>query len=322
MLFGRKNKDKTTTIATLDASNIQVMVREDKSSDRHIETQAFLEDMYHGVLEIITQHELVNSQHHELADLAAEIHKHMKKVDGISDRSNANAAKMIDQGDSLLTITKVMVQRSNEGKESVERVSQLIHQLGKEAELTSVSMDQLGQRSKEIEKIVQVINNIANQTNLLALNASIEAARAGEHGRGFSVVAGEVRKLAEMTAESTKSISDLIARNQVEVNKALSDVQRSIAVTTEGIQISNQATDKIHDILAVIQEVQTEVVEVMETIQSQKTSTNEVIDEVELTKKVLNMMNEKIMSHIKEASVVDDKLSQNVQQLNSAISKL
>jgi methyl-accepting chemotaxis protein len=322
MLFGRKTKDKITAAATIDTSNIQVMERENKPSDQQLETKAFLESMYQGVLGIITQHELVNSQHHELADLAAEIHKHMMKVDGISDQSNGNATKMISQGNSLLSVSKEMVQKSNDGKEAVERVSQLIHQLGKEAELTSVSMDQLDQRSKEIEKIVQVINNIANQTNLLALNASIEAARAGEHGRGFSVVAGEVRKLAEMTAESTKSISDLIARNQVEVNKALSDVQRSITVMTEGMKISNQATDRIHDIMDVIQEVQSEVIEVMETIQLQKSSTDEVINEVELTKKVLDMMNAKIMSHIKEASVVDDKLSQNVQQLNETISRL
>ncbi|MDT8976596.1 methyl-accepting chemotaxis protein [Paenibacillus sp. chi10] len=94
-------------------------------------------------------------------------------------------------------------------------------------ESTSQIMDKLNSETEEIERILSVIGELANQTNLLALNAGIEAARAGEQGKGFSVVAQEVKKLAEQTKVSSESITGVLLRIREYVGSATDKVRSS-----------------------------------------------------------------------------------------------
>ena len=90
---------------------------------------------------------------------------------------------------------------------------------------TSKQLNELGQLSKDIDNVIGMINDLANQTNLLALNAAIEAARAGEAGRGFSVVADEVRSLAEKTVDATAKITDIVSTIQSSTQTAIETMQ-------------------------------------------------------------------------------------------------
>jgi methyl-accepting chemotaxis protein len=107
----------------------------------------------------------------------------------------------------------------------------------------------LSEKIKEIDAITVSINRIASMTKMLALNAGIEAARAGEHGRGFSVVANEVRKLSEQSAEATTSIKNVIQA----VQGLTDDLFHSVDEETKSVQSSvaamHEAKSSFHNIV-------------------------------------------------------------------------
>jgi len=106
----------------------------------------------------------------------------------------------------------------------------------------------LNERSQKIGKITEVIDDVADQTNLLAVNASIEAARAGEQGRGFTVVADEIRKLADSTARSTKDITDLIEIIQHEMTNAIMSMEESTKSVEEEVKLSQDSSERVKEI--------------------------------------------------------------------------
>jgi methyl-accepting chemotaxis protein len=120
------------------------------------------------------------------------------------------------------------------GVQQVEATSARIQQLAVDTQESANRVSSLSGRVREIGSIVGVIEEIAAGTNLLALNASIEAARAGEHGRGFAVVAGEVRRLAERTAQATQQVGSLISGIQNETQQAAADIAGACLHAEEG----------------------------------------------------------------------------------------
>lgn len=110
------------------------------------------------------------------------------------------------------------------------------------------SVETLGRRSAEIGSIVDVITSIADQTNLLSLNAAIEAARAGESGRGFSVVAEEVRKLAEGSGKAAEQIGELIKDVQQETAKALKYMELGTTEVHVGAEVVERSGDALRQI--------------------------------------------------------------------------
>lgn len=113
----------------------------------------------------------------------------------------------------------------------------------------SDGVNRLGQRSIEIGKITTVIDDITAKTNLLALNAAILAAQAGEHGKGFSVVAEEIRDLAEKTASSTKEIANLIKATQKEAHETVETIKDGLKKVDEGRRLVDKVGDALREII-------------------------------------------------------------------------
>jgi methyl-accepting chemotaxis protein len=145
---------------------------------------------------------------------------------------------------------------AHEGGTIVKQMLATMHSIATAVSETSVTVGLLGEDSRRISQIVTVIDEIARKTNLLALNAAIEAARAGEQGRGFAVVAGEVRRLAESTAQATGEISAMIQAVQARTHSAIASMAAGNVTVGQGVVTTNQAGEALERIIGMAERVE------------------------------------------------------------------
>jgi methyl-accepting chemotaxis protein len=157
------------------------------------------------------------------------------------------------------TQSRTAAEAARRGAQLVSTSVALMQRLSKDTQKSAGRIQKLTERAEEIGSIVNVIDEIAAGTNLLALNASIEAARAGEHGRGFAVVAGEVRRLAERTAQATQQVAGLVAGVKNETAEAAGDIRTACNSALEGASTVSSLSSTFDHITAVIIEVDGQV---------------------------------------------------------------
>lgn len=162
------------------------------------------------------------------------------------------------------------------GEEAVSMVARKMEEISQQSASATSSLEQLSLHSEQIGEAVKLIEDIAKQTNLLALNAAIEAARAGEHGKGFSVVAGEVRRLAERTASATRKIDSIIEAEQSQTRLVLEQMQSYSSQVTGGVALTEKTRSSLSRILSSVHEVESMTSQIAVATSQQASTTEEL----------------------------------------------
>jgi methyl-accepting chemotaxis protein len=189
----------------------------------------------------------------------------------------ATYRQIADNADSVVRMAEATLGTAESGQQAVANSLAAMEQIKVRAQSSANKILALGERSQQIGQVLAIINNIADQTKILALNAAIEAARAGEAGKGFSVVAIEIRKLAESVVDSTAEISTIMTEIQKAANDLVISTEQELKQVSEGVELGNVTGDSLEQILDMIEQTTSSAKEISVATQQQRTATEQVV---------------------------------------------
>ncbi len=273
-----------------------------------------IETEYHGELRQLK--ESINAMSAKLKEVVIEVGGAASSVSNVagqvSSGSQALSQRTQEQAHTLQETSASMEEMTaavEQNTDSAQEASGVANEVRQQAENGAVvmrhaveSMKQITESSEKIADIISLIDGIAFQTNLLALNAAVEAARAGEQGRGFAVVAGEVRTLAQRSAEASKDIKLLIEDSVVKVN----DGSRYVTEAGEVLEGMNRS----------IQQVSQRVSQIADASREQSTGINQVNGAMAN----LDQVTQENAAAVEETSAVSAQMDQLAQDLSRLMS--
>ena len=246
------------------------------------ETARSTKDMSSSIKEISENIENLSSAIMQVSSSMAEINARIKEVE-------TNAAEGNRFADDVIRDARV-------GMDSVESTIGGMIKIKETTREGADSINNLRERIQEIGHILDVIRDVAEETNILAINAAIIAAQSGEYGKSFTVVATEIKDLAERTTTSAKEVSEIIHAVEIESGRAGAAMERGVDSVEEGVRLAVEAGEGLKKIVASAKRSTTSVREIARASAEQAKGSRHVVEATEkvaeMTKRIVNSVQE------------------------------
>jgi len=229
-----------------------------------------VEEVSGSIEQMVRSVKQVSATTEGLSDAAAETSSSMEEM--------ASAMRAVDNTAELTAnLSKDVVSLAETGQQKVSETIRGMEAIRDATDAAEHVIRGLGSRAREIGGILDVIDDVADETNLLALNAAIIAAQAGEHGRAFSVVADEIKELADRVLASTKEIGGLIRSVQAESENAIGAIEAGSASVATGVERSAEAGSSLEEITRASRESGERIGQIVSAVREQTKATSHVV---------------------------------------------
>jgi len=262
---------------------------------------------------------------HNIQDIVAAVEQTNNNIKLISTSSDKVSLLSKEAKNNSLTFKE----HAYKGKDSIDITVSTMSDIEEATKKVKTSINDLQTLSSSIGNITSMITNIAEQTNMLALNATIEAARAGEHGRGFSVVADQVRKLAEESASAAKSIENMILDVKIKTKISVENIIITEKRVKQGSLVANDTENLINLIIENMDILVKQIEEISYEASNQATSTssisysmNNIVENTQLlydASSDINSIIEEQIAVTQEVTSTTENLSKLTESLNSMV---
>lgn len=251
-----------------------------------------------------------NEQLREIRETGQSVVDMAKRINVVSGQAQESAE-----------VARVSLQAAESGLQAVQNAIGGMNAIRDQIQETSKRIKRLGESSQEIGEITELISDITEQTNVLALNAAIQAASAGDAGRGFSVVAEEVQRLAERSADATRQIAALVKAIQTDTQDAVGAMERSTQGVVEGAKLSDNAGGALTEIDRVSRRLAELIEQISSATSREAVQANEVAGNIQHIFAVTEQTGEGTRStalQVRELSAMAEELRQSVARFKIA----
>ena len=211
------------------------------------------------------------------ASTSVETSSSVAEITSTMEELSASSTQIAEHSRAVVDIANQTLEDCNKGSESMSQLLMRMTDIDTDNQQNMREIMMLGNKSTEISRVMVIINSVADQTKLIAFNAALEAASAGEAGKRFSVVAAEIRRLADSVTESTVEIENKINEIQNAINRLVLNAEKGGESIKAGAIACKVSAEHLNDIVVTAEQTSTAALQISLSTQQQKTASNQVV---------------------------------------------